>query len=104
MTETQYIVDSVGDEQKYLRICQIITALENQQIAAAGKSDISEYQLNDGQINIRTIYRSPDAIAKAINDYEKIKTRLEHKLSGTRVVTLRDAAAVRTNGLSRLLS
>ena len=98
MTEYEYIIDSTSIKQRYDRIVQIITALENQQIAAVTNSDVEEYEINDGQIKIRTLYRSASTIAKAIHDYEVILNRLEQQLAGTRIVALRDASSIRNNG------
>ena len=98
MTEYEYIIDSTGLKQRYDRITQIITALENQMILAAGNSTTEEYSLNDGQIQIRTMYRSPDSISKAIDAFEKIRNRILAELTGTTRVRLADAQTIQSNG------
>lgn len=101
MTEYEYIIDSPGLKERYDRIQQIITALELQQLAAVGNSDVDSYSLNDGQIQISTRYRSPEQIQKAIDGYEKISNRILFQLTGTRVVRLADAEAIQSNGIVR---
>ena len=98
MTEAEYITNSQGIADRYTRICTIITALENQQIAVIANSDVQEYSLNDGQTVIKTVYRSPDSIAKAIEQYEKIKNRIHAQMTGQRVMRLADAGSIQSNG------
>lgn len=97
MTEYEYIIDSTSLKQRYDRICQIITGLENQQLAAVGNSDVEAYTLDDGQTRINTQYRSAEDIAKAIFQYERIKNSIQAKLLGTRIVALRDSNTVQSN-------
>lgn len=85
-TETLYIESATGLTERLARIEQIIEALELRQIAVIGNSDVEEYQLNDGQVNIRTIYRSAESIAAAIEAYEKLKQKLLNKLNGRQMV------------------
>lgn len=86
ITETIYIEGATGLRERLTRIEQIIEALELRQISVIANSDIEEYQLNDGQVNIRTIYRSADQIAKAIESYEKLKQKIINKLNGRQMV------------------
>jgi hypothetical protein len=97
-TEYQYVIDSVDLKQRYDRIKAIITALENQQLALVGNSDVVSYSLDDGQTRISTTYRSADQIAKAIDQYEKILIRIESQITGTRIVRLADAGSIQSNG------
>lgn len=97
MTEYQYVIDSTSLKQRYDRISAIITALENQQLLMAGNSDVLSYSLDDGQTRISTNYRSPDQIAKAIDQYEKILKRIEAEITGTRIVRLADAESIQSN-------
>lgn len=97
MNEYQYIIDSVSLKQRYDRICQIITALEIQQIAAAVNSDVESYALDNGQTRINTAYRGAESIAKAIIIFERLKNKVLQELTGTAVITLRDANTIRHN-------
>ena len=86
MNETVYIEGATGLLDRLSRIESIIEALELRQVAVIGNSDIEEYSLNDGQIQIRTIYKSAESIAKAITAYEKIKQSILNKLNGRGMV------------------
>lgn len=97
MTEYEYIINSTDLKDRYDRICAIIRALEDQQIAAASNSDVEAYTLDDGQTRINTQYRSALDIAKAIDQYEKIKNRIQAELLGTRIIALRDAKTTQSN-------
>jgi len=96
-SEVCFISCSQSQIDRANRIMQVIIALENQSLEAAGNSDISEYSLDDGQIRIKTAYRTPEEIAKAIDHYEKIYNRIVARCSGTRIVSLRDARAFNLN-------
>lgn len=98
MTEYQYVIDSTSLKQRYDRISAIILALENQQLAIVGNSDVLSYSLDDGQTRISTQYRSADQIAKAIDNYERIRNRILAQLTGTGIVRLADAEATQSNG------
>lgn len=97
MTEYQYIIDSTSLKQRYDRIVSIITALETQQLAMVGNSDVVSYSLDDGQTRISTNYRNPDQVAKAITEYEKIAERILNQITGTRIVRLADAKSIQSN-------
>ncbi len=75
-------------EDKITKIDLIITALEDIAITGAGTDNLDEYELNDGQIKIKTSYRGVDAIAKSINEFERIRQRYVNRLNGriTRLV------------------
>lgn len=90
-SESIYITASESDVERLNRIDAIIVALENRALLSADKMDMEEYHLNDGQITIRTTYRSVDAIAKAIDSFMKIRARIASRITGTRILTLRDA-------------
>jgi len=90
MTEADYITSATGRLDRIKRINEIIIALENMAINAAGKGDISQYSLNDGQITISTTYRSLSSIADAINDFMYLLEVLQNQIQG-RSFMLRDA-------------
>ena len=96
-TEYEYIIDSATLKQRYDRICSIIDGLELAQLANVSNADTLSYSLDDGQTRISTQYRSPEQIQKAIDAYEKIKIRLEQKLTGTRIIRLADAESIQSN-------
>jgi hypothetical protein len=91
LSESLYLAETTDLCERLARIDQVILALENQAIISAGDSNIADYSLNDGQVTIRTAYRSPEAIANAILAFDRIRARLSARLCGNRVVTLRGA-------------
>jgi hypothetical protein len=85
-TETLYIEGATGLVERLARIEAIIEALELRQVEVIGKSNVEEYQLDDGQVRIKTIYRSAEEIAKAIEAYDKLKQKILNKLNGRQMV------------------
>ena len=85
-TETLYIEGATGLVERLARIEAIIEALELRQVEVIGKSNVEEYQLDDGQVKIKTIYRSSEEIAKAIEAYEKLKQKILNRLNGRQIV------------------
>lgn len=82
-SETFYINSSTSLQEKIQRYDAVILALENQMVnVAAGNSDIDEYQLEDGQVKIRTKYRDVNQIAQAIKAFESLRTRCINELNG----------------------
>ena len=51
-----------------------------------GNEPITEYSLDDGQVKIRTVYRSVEQMTKAIEALEKIKNKLLNELNGRGMV------------------
>lgn len=100
-TEYEYIIDAPDLKTRYDRITAIITALENAQLAGISQSGKMSYSLDDGQTRITAAYRSPAEIAKAIAEYDKIRTRIEQQITGTRIVRLADAESIQSNGIQR---
>jgi hypothetical protein len=85
-TEVLYIQSVTDLQTRYTRLGQIITALETQMLLAATDTNIEEYSLDDGQVKIKTLYRSPDSIAKAINAFEVLQQKTFNKLNGRAMV------------------
>ena len=85
-TETVYIESAAGNLIRLERIGQIITALEIRALAVIGNSDVEEYAIDDGQIKIKTLYKSSESIARAILAYEKLYQKLLNKLNGRDMV------------------
>lgn len=83
VTETLYIQSATDLKTRYERICQIIEALELRTLNVnVANSDVSEYWLDDGQIKIKTIYRSAEEMWKAIEAFERLKQKLLNQLNG----------------------
>ena len=82
-TETIYIQSATSLSDRLTRITAIIEALELRVIDdAASTANIEEYEINDGQTKIRTVYTSVESIWKAIESFEKLKQKLLNQLNG----------------------
>jgi len=96
-SESYYIASASDLKDKIIKIQAIIAALEVRALDTIDNIDVEEYRLEDGQMTIKTSFRSPDAIWKAINQYDIILQRYINQLNG-RVVRLLDAkTATNTN-------
>jgi len=75
-------------KDKIAKMDAIIEALEAVALTGAGTDNLDEYELNDGQIKIKTSYRGVNAIADSINQFERIRQRYVNRLNGriTRLV------------------
>lgn len=87
----EYLASVIGQEsvgtmtfyrRRIMALNLIIDALMMQAAAAAGTANISQYSLNDGQTIISTTYKGPDAITKAIMQYETLKNLYLNKMNG----------------------
>jgi hypothetical protein len=85
-----YIQCTTDLRERIVRIDAIIDALETTALKAAATGNISEYSLNDGQTQIKTVYRSPKDVQASIDAFEMIKQRYINRLNG-RVVRLVDS-------------
>lgn len=74
---------------KINRIDQVISALLALMIDNAAAAQYKEYQLDDGQTKIRSVYNSPGDIQASLNALEKQKQMYVNRLNG-RVFRLRD--------------
>ena len=91
-----YIQTATDLCDKINKIDEVINALIDNALVAAGKNNIEEYSLNDGQTVIRTKYRSAADVQESINGFEKIKQMYVNRLNG-RVVRLQDGKSMTRN-------
>lgn len=77
-----FIESSASLCDKIEKIDLVIAALETTALNSAANDHITEYQLDDGQTKIKTIYKGTDQILKSIDAFEKMKTRYINKLNG----------------------
>lgn len=89
-TAAIYIDSATSLQDKITRIDAVIDALFTSALKAAATGNVSEYSLNDGQTQIKTVYRSVAEVKQAITDFEAIKTMYVERLNG-RVVRLMDS-------------
>lgn len=92
-SETLFIDSAANLEEKVKKLDLIIDALLDLATASAGKDDVAEYSLDDGQTKIRTQFRGMSSIMRAIDDYEKLRQRCLNRLNG-RVMRLVDSKSV----------
>ena len=88
-------------KDKIAKMDAIIEALEATALTAAANDNIEEYQLNDGQVVIKTAYRSVEAIFKSIWAFEKLRQIYVNKLNG-RMIRLVDGKNFTGNRNGRL--
>ena len=93
-TAKLYIESAESLEEQLTRIDAIIDALFIQSLDAAGHADKKSYMLDDGQVEIKTEYYTPDAIAKAILVWKRFRQEIYNKLNG-RVTVKRPARGLR---------
>lgn len=73
-------------------IDKMLLSLMDQQTGAS--TGINEYQLDDGQIKVKTTYLSITQLANGINILEQIKNQYINRMQG-RSVVLRDVSSFR---------
>ncbi len=90
-----YIVSKKSVEQKIKAIDALIDAIILQGLETSEDVGITidEYSLDDGQMKIRTSYRSVKDIQKGIEALEATKQMYVNRLNG-RVMTLRDVRSL----------
>lgn len=72
----EYIDSSTTIQEKITKIDQVINALYDTAIKSASNDNISEYWLNDGQTQIKTVYKGTDQVMKSIKDFEMLRDML----------------------------
>jgi hypothetical protein len=85
-----YIDSCTTLQAKITAIDQIIDALLSVAAKSAAGDNISEYSLNDGQTQIRTVYKGADQVTESIQKFEKLKQLYVNRLNG-RAIRLVDA-------------
>lgn len=85
-----YIDSRTTINAKIAAIDEIISALETTAAKAASNDNIEEYNLDDGQVKIKTIYRGASSVFKAINDFIRLREYYINKRNG-RVFRLVDS-------------
>lgn len=93
-SESQYIDSQTSNVAKIAAIDAIISALLTTAATAATKDHIREYWLNDGQTQIKTIYKGVDQILASIHAFEKLKQMYMSRVNG-RVTRLIDSKNLR---------
>lgn len=89
-SEKRYLQSCATLESRIAAIDRIIEALLLNSEASASGENIQEYWLNDGQTQIKTIYRGQAAIDRAIQGYERLRQTYLQRITG-RVTILMDS-------------
>jgi hypothetical protein len=82
---SEYIRTGTNNKEKIDKIEIVIEALELVMLEAADKDNIEEYELNDGQTKIRTVYRGVQSVMAAIMALEKLKMYYINRTVGRQV-------------------
>ena len=85
-TVSSYIECGQTYREKIQRIDNLINVFELKLLDVSESISYDEYALNDGQMNVRTKYRSSNDVLQAIDNLEKLKQRYVNKLNGRTVV------------------
>lgn len=97
-----YIQSAANKVERLNRIDAIITALFDAALVAATDDGVSDYFLNDGQVQIKSSVRTPEQIYKSIAAFERLKQVYLNQLN-SRVVRLIDSKnLIGRNGNGRL--
>lgn len=83
-----YMESGSSLKDKIKRIDQIIDSLIKTQMEE-NSGPVEEYHYNDGQTIVKTIYRTPEEMARAIEMWEKLRNKYEYRLTG-RIRRLQD--------------
>lgn len=81
-TISQYIETKTSILERIRGYNNLIVAMELKLLDAVGTSDLDEYQLDDGQMKVRTRYRSVKDVEAGIMALEKAKQRLVNQYNG----------------------
>jgi hypothetical protein len=85
-TVESYIECKATVRDKIKAIDALIDKFELKLLEVGDSVVYDEYSMNDGQMNVRTKYRSSNDVLQAIDNLEKLKQRYVNKLNGRTVV------------------
>lgn len=87
-SEREYIMSCSDVRAKITAIDAIIDALLITAATASTDDNINEYWLNDGQTQIKTIYKGAHAIERSIQSFERLKQMYVNRLQGRVMVAM----------------
>lgn len=87
-TIEQYLESPTVLKSKIQRFDSLIEAFELKMIASVGQSGYLEMQMDDGQMKVRSTYRSMKDLEDALHALEKARQRYINRFNG-RISTLR---------------
>ncbi len=77
-----YIESQTSLLAKIAAIDASITALQGSLLNGCVNADLQEYNFNDGQTIVRTIYRDVDKVINALKGLEYMRTIYQNKING----------------------
>ena len=80
-----FIQSATTLKAKIVKIDAIIVALEDTMLKAAGKANLEEYSLDDGQVRIKTTYRNTEDVIKSIKSLEAVRQMYVNRLNGRHI-------------------
>ena len=97
-TIKQYLTDAKTLQDRIDRLELLIDAMILSTLNVIDSDDynpnVSEYQLNDGQMVVKTVYKTNNDVFASIKQLEAIKQMYMNQLNG-RVMSLRDIRSLR---------
>jgi hypothetical protein len=83
-----YVQSAANKVERINRIDEILDALYIAAVTAAENDGVTDYFLNDGQVQIKSTYRSAEQVQKSIKAFEAMKQMYLNQLNGrmTRLV------------------
>lgn len=85
-TISQYIESKTDLLKKIQAINALISAMELKMLDVTDTAEYDEYQLDDGQMKIRTKYRNVSDVLKGITGLEQLKQRYVNRYNGRSTV------------------
>lgn len=79
---SEYLGSKTSIRARISAIEALIDAIILKLADTVGNADITEYQMDDGQMKVRTAYRSPQDATKGIEVLEKLKQMYLNQLNG----------------------
>lgn len=77
-----YLGTATTLQTRLTKVEGIITALEDEVLTKISDGLVEEYELDDGQVKIKTRYSSVEQITRDIQYFEKLKYRIINQLTG----------------------
>lgn len=81
-TISQYIESKASICDRILAYDALIEAMELKLLDSVGNADLEEYQMDDGQMKVRTRYRTVQNVQDGIKALEQAKQRLVNRYNG----------------------
>ena len=83
MTISQYVDSASSLRDRIIRIDNLILSMEAKLLESVDSANYQEYQMDDGQMKVRTVYRSVKDVTAGILSLEQMKQRYINRLNGS---------------------